>query len=394
MGRVLERGTFMSKNGYRVLDSDMHVNEPWDLWLNYIEPRFKDMAPVGMTKDQLVMNMAIQGKPLAAFQSTADIQSHQEEQVRQTLEMEHGHKYLQEGIERKFDPVSQVHAMDTEGIDVAILFPTRGMVVAGVDYEDHEFAAAVARAYNNWMADFCKEGSKRMRSVAMVLVADIEEAVDEVRRARQEHGCIGIYLHPNPIRGRNWHDPAYDRLWAECQSLGMAVAFHETFKCSLPQAVADRFYKEPDRIWTMGHVACHPIEQMYASLCMCAGGVLDKYPDMKVAFLEGNSSWLPFWLWRMDEHHEHRHEQTSKYLSLKPSEYFKRQCYVAIDPDEEPSKYALDWVGDSNFVFSTDYPHVDGKYPFATEEFLKLPISDESKGKILWDNCTRLYGLA
>ena len=228
----------------------------------------------------------------------------------------------------------------------------------------------------------------------MILVADIEDAIVEVRRTREELGFVGIYLHPNPIRGRNWHDPAYDPLWAECQNLNMAVTFHETFKCNLPQAIADRFYNEPGKIWTMGHVACHPIEQMYACLCMCAGGVLEKAPEMQVAHLECNAGWIPFWLWRMDEHHEHRIEQASKYLSMKPSEYFKRQCYVVIDADEEPAKYAIDWIGNENFVFSTDYPHPDSKYPFATQGFMKLPLSDETKRKVLWDNCTRLYSLS
>ena len=115
-----------------------------------------------------------------------------------------------------------------------------------------------------------------MRAAAMVLATDVEEAVTEVRRTHNEMGFLSAYLHPNPVQGRNWHNPVYDPLWQECQDLDVPVTFHETFKCSLPQAIADRFYNEPDHIWTMGHVACHPIEQMYACLCFCAGGILDK----------------------------------------------------------------------------------------------------------------------
>ena len=157
--------------------------------------------------------------------------------------------------------------------------------------------------------------------------------------------------------------------------------------------MADRFFNEPDKIWTMAHVACHTVEQMYASLCVIMGGVLEKFPELRIAFLECNASWLPFWLWRMDEHYEHRHSQASKYMSMRPSDYFKRQCYLAIDADEEPAKYSLDWTGDANFIFSTDYPHPDCKYPYATETFLNMPFSEESKRKILWDNCMKLYDL-
>lgn len=382
----------MSKNGFKIMDSDMHVHEPWDLWLNYIDPQFKDRAPVGRTKDPVDMNTILEGRDLGAFLANADLDTHEEETARLGISHQLSDDYMQEGLQRRFDPVSQVDAMKVEGLDVGNLYPSRGMVVAGVDYEDGKFAAAIARAYNNWLSDFCKDHPAKLKGVAMVLLADIEEAVAEVRRTREELGFIGIYLHPNPIRGRNWHDPAYDPLWAECQRLDMAVTFHETFKCNLPQAVADRFYGEPDRIWTMGHVACHPIEQMYASLCMCAGGILEKFPELRVAHLECNTSWIPFWLWRMDDHYKHRYKQASKYQAMPPTEYFKRQCYAVIDADEEPSKYAIDWVGDDNFVFSTDYPHPDSKYPFATKGFMKLPLSEESKRKILWDNCARLYG--
>ena len=384
----------MAKNGFKIMDSDMHTHEPWDLWLNYIDPAFKDRAPIGTSKDPVDMNTTIEGDILGAFLSNQKHLQHEEEQARLEISHSRSSKYMQEGIDRGFDSVSQVNAMEVEGLDVANLYPSRGMVVAGVDYEDEPFADAIAKAYNNWLADFCSESPARLKGVAMILCSNIDNAVAEVRRTREELNFVGIYLHPNPIRGRNWHSNEYDRLWAVCQELDMAVTFHETFKCNLPQAIADRFYDEPDRIWTMGHVACHPIEQMYAALCMCAGGILEKFPGIRVAHLECNSSWLPFWLWRMDEHHEHREEQASKYLNMLPSEYFKRQCFAVIDPDEEPSKYAIDWVGDDNFVFSTDYPHPDSIYPFATDSFLKLPLSEEAKKKVMWDNCTRLYSLS
>ena len=241
----------MSKNGFKVMDSDMNLHEPGDLWLKHLAPEYRDRAPVGMSKNPMDMNTAIQGKPLS-FLANADIDYHEEEEAHEVLDKERGERYLREGIERGFDPVSQLHAMDIEGVDVSLLLPTRGMLVAGKDYDDARYATALSRAYNDWLSDFCKEDPKRMKGAAMILVTDIQEAVREVRRTSKELGFLSIYLHPNPIKGRNWHNPDYYPIWEECQSLGMAVTFHETFKCSLPQAVADRFFDEPDKIWTMG----------------------------------------------------------------------------------------------------------------------------------------------
>jgi len=80
-------------------------------------------------------------------------------------------------------------------------------------------------------------------------------------------------------------------------------------------------------------------------------------------------------------------------LTMAPSEYFKRQCFISIEPDEAPARYTIEEFGCEQLVFSTDYPHGDSKYPRAVESFLELPLSDEDKREILWSNCARLYGV-
>ena len=78
---------------------------------------------------------------------------------------------------------------------------------------------------------------------------------------------------------------------------------------------------------------------------------------------------------------------------MLPSEYFKRQCYIALDVDEEPAVDVVDKMGADYFVVSTDYPHSDGAFPEAMQQFFGLPFSAEVRRKILWDNCARLYGI-
>jgi uncharacterized protein len=80
---------------------------------------------------------------------------------------------------------------------------------------------------------------------------------------------------------------------------------------------------------------------------------------------------------------------------MRPSEYFRRNCWVSVDPDEDVVRHALPSMGDDNIVISTDWPHDDSAYPRAVETFLGLEgVSETTKRKILWDNCARLYGLA
>ena len=141
------------------------------------------------------------------------------------------------------------------------------------------------------------------------------------------------------------------------------------------------------------HVYSHPVEQMLAVGAFCAGGILERHPRLRVAFLEGNCGWVPFLLWRMDEHWEWLGDVYARELTMAPSAYFKRQCFVSVECDEEPVKHVIEAIGDDRIVFSTDFPHGDSKFPRAVESFLRLPISEESKRKILWDNCAAYYGL-
>ena len=382
----------MAKNGFKVLDSDMHIVEPWDLWLQYIEPKYRERAPVGAREYPLDFGLLLDGEPISAVRSRDPITSQESWLARLEIE-EPRLALLKEDIERQFDSTSQLQAMDREGIDVTVLFPTRGLAALSLDYPDTKLAAAVARAYNNWLADFCKGDPTRLYGSAMLSVHDVEEAVAEARRAKVELGFKAVFFRPNPVRGRNWHDPAYDPLWEECQRLGLAVGFHEGQPTRLPQAVAERFNNEPEKNWTMAHVASHPMEQMYATLCMTTGGVLERFPQLRVAFLEANCSWVPYWLWRMDEHYEAREKWASKTVPMKPSEYFRQQCFTSVEASEEPAKYVIDWMGDDNIVFSTDYPHLDSAYPHSIDRFLSLSFDDGSRRKILWDNCARLYDL-
>jgi uncharacterized protein len=134
-----------------------------------------------------------------------------------------------------------------------------------------------------------------------------------------------------------------------------------------------------------------PMEQMLGLVSVCFGGVLARHPNMRVAFLEANCTWLPWLLWRLDEGWEREGDVWGKDLSMKPSDYFKKQCFVSVEPDEAGVKYVIDYIGADRLVFSTDYPHGDSKFPHAVENFLQLQISDGEKRKILWDNCAEFY---
>jgi predicted TIM-barrel fold metal-dependent hydrolase len=369
----------MAKHSMQIMDSDMHIIEPPNLWQRYIDPTFQDQAPRGWPGHENPSVLEVAGR-VYPKQAALPQENYQTMYGRLRERYEYA-------IARGYDPGSQLDAMDKEGIDVAVLFPTRGLYALASDDLEPDFTAAIARAYNDWLADFCSENPQRLLGAAMVPPHNLPAAVEETRRAVQEFGFKAIFMRPNVVGGRNWHDPYYDPLWAEAERLGIAVGFHEGGEVDLPQ-VGTRFTTTMLR-----HTCTHPMAMMLALVDMIGGGVLERFPTLRVGFLEGNCSWAPFLLWRLDEHYEWRREWDGQHLTQKPSEYFKRQCFLSIDCDEEPAQYAIAALGDGNFVFSTDYPHADSQYPNAAEKFFHLPLSPTTQRRILWDNCARLYGL-
>src|SRR3989442_11080824 len=157
----------------------------------------------------------------------------------------------------------------------------------------------------------------------------------------------------------------------------------------LPTAGADRFPGQ----WFFTHTVSHPFEQMLACLSLICKGVLEKFPQLKVVFLESGAGWLPYWLWRMDEHHEILPFQVP-WLKMKPSEYFRRQCYISCEADEDNLGDIVHAVGQDRILFASDYPHWDSTFPGAPKAILyRTDISLEAKRKILGENALKLLGI-
>ena len=374
----------MAKDGFKLIDAELHVMEPVDLWERYIDPEFKDRAPRRLNERRWDIRTVVEGEVMASMTE------YNYPAMNPAEENALAERYAEE-IAANFDLASQIKAMDNEGLDLAVLYPTSGMYITAKNGMDPRFAEAACRAYNNWLYDYIQEADpQRVFGAAALSPHDVESAVVEAKRAVEKLSFKAIFLRPNMYNGRPWHDPYYDPLWAAAQDLAVPIGFHETTGSRMPATGADRF---PDDLG-IAHIATHPIEQMMACMDVIMGGVMERFPRLQFAFLEGQCSWLPFWLNRMDDHYEWRSGcGEMQHLTIKPSEYFQRQGYAAVEVDEEFVSHVVETVGDDRLVTTSDYPHGDAKYPEGMNQFMKLPLSDSSKKKILWDNPARLYGL-
>jgi predicted TIM-barrel fold metal-dependent hydrolase len=382
------------KNGFKVMDSDLHTMEPDGLWERYLDEPFKKFAPKFERRpEQSPSQPTIQiGELTLGEMSKRPWTAAVGADLFRRSSQRHPHYAVARA--RAYDALSHVQAMDIEGIDVAILYGTRGRQVLMHDDLDPQVADALARAHNNWTHDYCQHDPTRLKFAAQVAFHDPKLAAREARRAVREMGAVAVIGNPNPINGRHVHDPEFEPLWDAIEELGVPVGFHPTGQSSLRDDIARRYLDHPNGL-VIGVAGRNPVELMFAFASVAAGGVLERHPRLRCAFLEGTCGWLPWWLWRLDEAWEKFGPGSEVKITGLPSEYFHRQCYVATDADEKVLRQVVEAIGDDSIVVSTDYPHSDGLFPEAINEFVGLEgVSDKTKAKILWDNCARLYPLA
>src|SRR4029453_3836396 len=303
------------RDGFKVIDADRHVLEPSDLFANYLPAKFRDRVRIEEPNQSFRF---VDGEAISDADKLRPIKK-QEDYGFTFAGSKSWRETFADALAAKFDAASNVRDMDREGVDVSVLFPTLGLYMWRSNL-DAELSAAICRAYNSWLADYCSYDRKRLHGVALIPLQDLQPAVEELKYAKEKLGLVGIFWGPNKFCCRTLGSPDYFPVYEGAADLGVPLCIHEGARTVLEQAGSDR-YSEFGR-----HIACHPLEQMLGCLNFWADGGLEKFPKLKVAHLESGCGWVPFWLERMDEHWEHEGQGRGKVPKEKPRYYFKPQC--------------------------------------------------------------------
>jgi predicted TIM-barrel fold metal-dependent hydrolase len=288
-------------------------------------------------------------------------------------------------VAKGFDGASVAEAMKVEGVDLMVLYgPGYDMWLDGID---PDLQAGMARAYNRWGVEMKETSGGRVLTAAPVPLNDITRAVAEVRYAYEELGIRCFWARPNPFNHRTLGDRYFDPLYEILEDYDVPFATHEFMGLNGPSAGEDRFESFVE--W---HTCVHQMEAQMAMLSMIVNGVYERFPKLRVAYMEAGSAWLPSWLHRIEEHVELAGWLETPECTRSPLEYFKRNCYITTECDEHLVYHVIEEMGDDRILFETDFPHPDSKYPKAVETFLAQPrLSDDSKRRILWDNAMDFY---
>jgi predicted TIM-barrel fold metal-dependent hydrolase len=327
----------MTSNTFPVFDADSHVVEPRELWEKYLEPEYRTIGKHALWREEgkLGSYLKVNGK---VFRDTmnSNIPRHAIWRPGMTwdavgaLDPKRRHP-MTEGAS---DPRARVRDMDAMGVDQAFLYPTwfaEGFHLV----EDPDTAYALARAYNDWMADFCAAAPDRLFAAAMIPLQNMDYALDELRRAAKIRCFRGAFIRPMFIEGHYFTHPYYDPLWAELESLEITAAVHPAAGLWNPEWTSHGPFIEKisGRLNQHSFIATagggpfagggqpksfataasppigHPLapilapwldNHMFVASTLIGFTVMQRYPNLKVVVAHGKASWMEEVLEKME----------------------------------------------------------------------------------------------
>lgn len=301
-----------------------------------------------------------------------------------------------------WDPKMRDEVINADGVTAEVLFPDGITEMntppfgAGLSLKpwgiDPTLQWAGARAHNRWIAEFCATNPTRRIGLAVVpMLYDVGEAVTEVQWAH-EHGLQGILIPALTGKYASYNHPKYDPVWEVCEATGMVVHNHSgpgpDFDLDLPGAIG--IYLVEFAWW-----AARPMWHLIF------GGVFERFPKLKYCLTEVSEFWVPSMLEMMDVRASVKHT-TGKLgdfrsnLSMKPSEYFDRNCWLSASAlFDEGSTAVRHEIGMDNIMWGTDFPHPEGSWPHTAEKMRRYMtgIPEAELTKMLGANAIECYDL-
>jgi len=285
------------------------------------------------------------------------------------------------------EPEAWQSFLEDTGIETTFLYPTAGLAFGLI--QDRVWQVSLARAYNAWLHDHFTKRDPRLRGVALLPILDVPAAVAELRRAVTELGMPGGVLPAATMLGKAYGHLDFNPLYEEAERLDAVLAVHGAPSKGFGFDFFDTFIK--------AHTLEHPFAVLIQFTSMIYDGVFERFPKLRVAFLECGVGWVPYMMDRMDEEFERRGARWCPYLRRTPSEVIRGgNLYFSCEVEEKTLPYVIQLLGEDNIFFASDYPHERDRHQFLSDipEFVeRSDLSDKVKEKILFRNVQRFYRL-
>ena len=377
---------------YELISSDSHIDLRWmphDVFVSNAPSRWRDQVPHVRETEHGKRWFAggmdlVELEDVGNFASVASIESPPRGTSHRVDRM-HDAGFF-DGRLHSSTPDLRLKDQDLDGVDAEVIYPILGV---GWLLKDQELRTVVYQIYNTWVADFCKVNSDRLVPLACIPNHDPQVSAAEVRRAASLglRGCeFDASKAVKPVWHRDW-----DALWAAVEECNMPISFHSTGV--IPREPSDdQMAKDYWKIFNATRLAIFQLGGAECLTTIIYSGALDRYPGMKFVLGECGASWIPYVLARLDE--EYNDMLSHLNYSLKPSEFWRRHGYTTFQ-HETILADLVNFVGENNVMWGSDYPHADGVWPDSRKsiEADLGRLEEGARSKITCKNAGKLYGL-
>ncbi|TYB42323.1 amidohydrolase family protein [Actinomadura chibensis] len=385
----------------RIISVDDHVVEPPDLWTSRLPRRFLDRGPrIVRQKGRLSMPGGWREDPDGDW---ADVWLY-DDLVTPLMKLSAAVGFEEVGFGAvTFDDIrpgcwkqaDRLADMDANHMEASLCFPNtlpRFCGQAFMERDDKELALLCVRAYNDWMIDEWCAGPARGRLIplSMVPLWDAELAAEEVRRcaAKGSH-AVTFSENPHPLGLPSIHSGVWDPFFAACEETGTVVCLHIGSSSSMPGT-------SPDAPFIISSTLTFQ-NAMGSMLDFVFSGTLARFPNLTLAYSEGQVGWMPYVMERADKlWHERSDNSFGTDLPEPPTSYIRGRVYGCIF-DDETGLANRDVIGMDQICFETDYPHADSTYPDSADVAARIcdkaGLDDTEIYKLLRGNAIRAFGL-
>jgi predicted TIM-barrel fold metal-dependent hydrolase len=365
-----------------VVDCDSHVMEPADLWLTYLEPRFRDRA-IRIERREGVEHLIIGEQSVLSGALAGLGGAHHD----RTLLFSGALNY-EDGCEpASYEPAARATMLDSWKVDQGVLFPTIGLLPFPTT--DQELASAYCRAYNRWQREFFEGAPGRVVPIALINWHDVDEAERELE-ACLKAGFRGLFVPPEIIDGRRPSDPHFDRIWRRCEEAGAPGCLHVIVRFTGGGSFASWHETKPGMVFGF---AMGATGQLIPALgAMVTDLLFERFPRLKMVSVEAGCGWAAYLMDRLDEKAEVFRKLAP--MPMKPSDYIRRNCWFVAEPEERSIGAMLDLVGEDRILWGSDYPHVDStlEAPVLIRQSI-AGLNPARQAAVLGENARLAFGL-
>ncbi len=375
---------------FPIFDTDQHITEPPDLWTSRLPKKYQGVAPHLVDDPEVGQAWAFGDDGLLVtmgLQSTGSQDPRRHDTARRYDEIDPA----------CFDAKKRIEVMDIDGVGVTLLFPSVLRNVSAIR-DDGAYLACI-QAYNDAVHEWAQEGDpKRIFPGAMLPFISIEHSMAELERVAKlgfKHYMFNQWPSTQPYPSKE-----DDRFWALLQETGLTISFHgfgsgrTKFQPVTQTTTAKRKYISRGRSQEMvaadraaGLASATPLATLILT------GILERFPNLKIALIETSVGWMPSFVERLDAHYQQHRWLSDHNLSRLPSAYAK-EFFVSWDREWFGVKHRA-FVGSDKLMFGTDFPHIGSFYPHSRFylDLVLQGVSQTEQKQMLWDNPASLYGI-